>query len=235
MKVRVFRQCKNLKLHCVERRTVGPDEGVHMRKAIFGAGVVLLFVGVILIAFYEIPQETKKTYTATVDWSKSSTRLPYKGQTYQMAYVDYISPVNLGDEIVVANDLVQGNGGNWATVFIERWDGSPILTFSTFPMSYPVVVGTSDLPLTSDKGYRVELGVVPTNASKTSEGYVDLRTLGAYSITVNVYSKGLNQIYLLSSVLFLLSGLILAICGAILKSRKSKSQTGDHQIPPQAS
>lgn len=192
-----------------------------MRKNVLIIGLILLVACGALNAVYEVPQETVKNYNAIVGFVGASGVLPYNGQNYQMAYAFWVEAKD-GDRIVITDELNSDNLLNWAKVFVEKFDGTPILTIDTFaPTFNSMIVGTSSLPDYGYGGYRIELGVVPAIWQKTPEGYINMTALGSYNITVHVYSHGLNQTYLILSVLSLIAGIAVTIVGLVLRPKKN--------------
>jgi hypothetical protein len=206
-----------------------------VRKNVIIIGLILLIACGALYAVYEVPQETVKSYNATVGFLSSGSGLPYNGQTYSMAYAFWVEAKD-GDRIVITNELNSDNLENWATVFVERFDGTPIVTLDTFePTFNSMIVGTSNLPDYGDGGYRIELGVVPFVDQKTPEGYINMTSLGSYNITVYVHSHGLIQTYLILSVLSLIAGIAVTIVGLVSRPKKNLLKTNQPPPSPQKS
>jgi hypothetical protein len=199
-----------------------------VRKNILIIGLILLIACGALNAVYEVPQETVKSYNSIVGFNAGV--LPYNGKNYEMAYAFWVEAKD-GDRIVITNELNSDNLENWATVFVERYNSTPILTLETFGQpSNSMIVGTSTLPDYGDGGYTIELGVVPAIDQIMADGYTNVTTLGSYNITVYVHSHGLNQTYLILSVLSLIAGIAVTIVGLVLRPKKNLSNT--NQPPP---
>jgi len=194
-----------------------------MRKTLLYVGIALSLIGIVFNVLYQFPQETVTTYNETVDWCSGVTVSSYEGQDYDTAYGFYVQ-ASLGDRILISTKEVTYNyGGKWATVFINHRDGTLIYAYPIYSSLPYWSVGQYPLPAPMGGGYYIELGVVPTEASMTSEGLIDAKSLGVYDITVTVRSESVNQNYWLLSMLFLLSGLTVTISGVALKSKNSES------------
>jgi hypothetical protein len=193
-----------------------------MRKSILAIGLILLVAGGVLIALDETTYGLNTSYGLPADFALSNNQqlYSYNGQQFVMIYNPLEFQANVGDKLVITSTETRDNGGNWATLFIQSaYVNNPtnLLTYNTqaYPI-YTVDVGTIILPNDQSGIYYANLGAVQTNTS------ADPQTLGAYTITVDVYSKGSNLMYLIIAVLFLIAGIVVTIVGLVLKSKAQK-------------
>jgi hypothetical protein len=222
-----------------------------MRKSVLAIGLILLVACGVLLALYEIPQNTEKTYNATADFANTGGYpRSYNGQTYWITYGGSFH-AKAGDEILITFDPTRDNGGNWAIVFIEWQDPNyqnipAYLTIDTFGnVSCAVSVGTGyviqSYPTYSevrggvlpcyglnDNGYDVRLGVVENSITDSSTNTLNIQSAGAYSITVDVTSKIQNPTYDILAFAFLIAGLVVTIVGLVSKSKGQKLRQGDN-------
>jgi hypothetical protein len=176
-------------------------------------GLILLVVSVCFVVLYSVPQEMKTVYQSSISFVNGNTGLPYNGQVYTMAYPTLSFNANIGDKVVVSQFLVHtSNNDGWLAsdqtkMFIEKTDGDVIGTFSSNIVNVPIIVGSSSLP--SHDGYQIELG---NNAA------LSRADLGVYDITVDIYSKANNLLYLIIAIILVAVAIACMITGLTRKT-----------------
>lgn len=203
-----------------------------MKHVTLTIGLILIIAGSALLLLDMTTYGLNTSYRDFEDFQGSLNLRPqtYNNQTYTMAYHTEFIHANPDDKIVITTKITRSNNGVWATVFIEDDDvnnvdliegagngPAVILTYSTksFPV-YSAIVGT-DTGTDQSGIYGIRLGAVsPPNSSES------LAELGAYEVSINVYSKGSNSLYLVLGILLLSDGLIIPIIVKAVKSQQLK-------------
>lgn len=170
-----------------------------MQKTIFIVGIAVLIFGLIVLALWMLPQETKTTYSGVADFGAASGWQVYEGTNYHMVYsVRFFAEMD--DRIVITHTPL-GNNGMFQRFFIT---GEQILCSYTSWEPFSAVVGTSTLPAVGSYGYWYHLNVGAPSGSDS----------GSWRLTVDVYSKKQNQVLLILSITLLTLGAIIVAFGA---------------------
>ncbi len=197
-----------------------------MKHISLAIGLILLIAGSVLLVMDQTTYGLVSSQTYPVDFT-FSLALPfqtYKNQTYVMNSLTEFIHAQFLDKIVITTELTSNNSGNWPTVFIQYYDlnfvyqnGSledpPSLTYNTeeFPI-YSAIVG-QDTGLSNFDTYAIRFGAISTfNVSDgTASKLAHLSEMGTYRVTISVYSKSANSLFLTLGVLLLNDGVIISL------------------------
>jgi hypothetical protein len=175
-----------------------------MKKKFFGVGLAILVFGLIVLAFWMIPQETKTTYSGTADFQNGEGWEVYEGVNYHMVYAVSFR-VEMNDRVTIDPSHLGGTGTIQRFFIVaEGFCGS-----YTDMMPYNAVVGTSALPAYNG-WYHLNIG--------STDGYDN----GQFELTVTVYSNKQNQTLLIIGAVLLTIGVVVTVYG--FRTRKVSNE-----------
>jgi len=212
---------------------------LHETDKIIVIGLILLLASGIfyfeLINNYTYGLAYSESYPVDFQYSGLQYSLQtqtYNNQTYVVYFFTQFIIAHPQDEVAIITTPTRNNSGNWATCFISAnevgyGNYSPLnYVEETFSVKqYPTYSGLVEQTLGANpsNSYGVSFGVnltFPVNERNSPS----LASLGAYNVTINVYSRGANQIYLMLFAVSIVDGFIAVIIGSVMKRRYTKSK-----------